>query len=329
MRYDPNEFIPCAHSPFDDEDEVLDEREIILSDPRKIYDFLRARVYKQDEACKQAALILYNHVNQRASRNVFCGPSGCGKTFIWDIIKNELFDNVTIVDASQMSKSGFSGSVKPVCALENVNSRMGDWIVVLDEVDKMIAPAYERYGSNVSEGIQAEFLALMQPSMPYIYIHNKDNTRVKVQGLTWILCGSFAKAAEQIADRKKTSGLGFGAEKVDAQAFESELTIKDIVNFGMIPELASRMNRIVNLRPLKIEDYIHLICDFENSPVRRLEENYGFEAGFLQQNILSKQDLTDIAIEAYESGLGVRAAYSAVQRAIDNFMFDNFDTFTR
>lgn len=328
MRYDPNAFIPCAHSPFDEEDEELDEKEIILRDPRKIYDFLRARVYKQDEACKQAALILYNHVNQRASRNVFCGPSGCGKTFIWDIIKNELFGNVTIVDASQMSKSGFSGSVKPVMALENVNSRKGDWIVVLDEIDKMIAPAYERYGSNVSEGIQAEFLALMQPSMPYIYIHNKDNTRVKVQGLTWILCGSFAKAAEQIARSKKTSGLGFGAEKVDAQAFESELTIKDVVDFGMIPELASRMNRIVNLRPLNHDDYIYLICDFDNSPIRRLEEKYGYEAGFIKKNILSEENLMDIAVEAYESGLGVRAAYSAIQRAIDNYVFDNFDTFT-
>ena len=122
------------------------------------------------------------------------------------------------------------------------------------------------------------------------------------------------------------TGLGFGAEKVDAQAFDSELTIKDIVGFGMIPELASRMNRIVNLRPLNHDDYIYLICDFDNSPIRRLEEKYGYEAGFIKKNILSEEKLMDIAVEAYESGLGVRAAYSAIQRAIDNYVFDNFNS---
>ena len=41
----------------------------ILDDPRKIYEYLRSKVYKQDEACKAAAMILYNHVHKNISLN--------------------------------------------------------------------------------------------------------------------------------------------------------------------------------------------------------------------------------------------------------------------
>ena len=59
-------------TPFDD-----DFEENVLDNPRKIYEYLRSKVYKQDKACKAAAMILYNHIHGKiTSRNFFCG-NGC------------------------------------------------------------------------------------------------------------------------------------------------------------------------------------------------------------------------------------------------------------
>lgn len=276
-------------------------------------------------------MILYNHVHGRPSRNVYCGPSGCGKTFIWDIIKRDLYEYVIIANSANMSKSGFIGNEKPYSPLFQIEEIDEDYIMVYDEFDKLCTPAYASGGDNVSASIQSELLALIQPSQPYIKIKSTQSAagkKLKIDKFSWVFCGSFMQAAENIAKSNYSSGLGFDVEKKESKAFENELLLQDLINFGMIPELAGRMNRLTNLRPLTLEDYKYLITDFGNSPVRNLEEEYGLPEGYIRANIISNNELNRIASEAYESGLGVRSAYSYIQRLLDNYIFENFDQFS-
>ncbi len=300
----------------------------ILDDPRKIYDYLRSKVYKQDEACKAAAMILYNHVHKRiVSRNIFCGPAGVGKSYIWQIIKDKLYPYVIIADASTMTKTGWSGSNKISSPLFQINpSIRAGYIIVYDEFDKCVRPQYSK-DENVSSCIQSELLMMLQPSDEYMRLKSSDGKErtIKVDNISYVFCGSFAEAAQNEADKKHTSGLGFGAVKNESKLFEEKLSMKNLIDFGLIQEIASRISRLVNLRPLTEEDYKYLLKEHTNSPINRIESMYGLQNGFIEQNILSNNDMEDIASNAYRSGLGVRSITSAIQRKLDDYIFEHFD----
>ena len=169
----------------------------ILDDPRKIYEYLRSKVYKQDEACKAAAMILYNHVKGITSRNIFCGPAGSGKTYIWNIIKNKLYPYVIIADASTMTKTGWSGSNKISSPLYQINpSVRAGYIIVYDEFDKLCKPQYSR-DENVSACVQSELLTLIQPSNEYMRLKSSDGSErtIRVDNISYVFCGSFHEAS--------------------------------------------------------------------------------------------------------------------------------------
>lgn len=329
-------FIKCNESPFDDEEAWNKSQEEkmkeILEDPREIYKFLKTRVYKQDEAVKQASMLLYNHAHGRVSRNLFCGPSGCGKTYIFDVIKNELFPYTIIANSAVFTQTGFSGAEKPCSPLFSIDTKVSKgYIMVYDEFDKFVTPKVESHGNNISATMQSELLALVQPSQPYIMLrHNSSDSgmRVRIDNISWVFTGSFSAKANEIAKNKSTNAVGFGTQTREYSAFEEKLTLDDIINFGLIQELASRIGSITNLRPLQIEDYMYLISEFENSTIKQIEKKYLLPKEFIRREVLSDDELKQIAENAYESSLGVRAAYSQIQQRLDDYIFDNFENFT-
>lgn len=299
----------------------------ILDDPRKIYEYLRSKVYKQDEACKAAAMMLYNHVKGITSRNIFCGPAGSGKTYIWNIIKNKLYPYIIIIDSSKITKTGWSGSNKISSPLYQINPSVREgYIIVYDEFDKLCKPQYSR-DENVSACVQSELLTLIQPSNEYMRLKSSDGSErtIRVDNISYVFCGSFAEAAQNEAGKECSSGLGFGAVKREAKAFDKELTMQNLIKFGVIPEVASRITRLVNLRPLGESDYAYLINHHQNSPVKRIEDMYGLHRGFITENVLNKDELKQIATDAFTSGLGVRSVTSSIQQKVDDYIFEHFD----
>ena len=86
--------------------------------------------------------------------------------------------------------------------------------------------------------------------------------------------GTFTVAPASIAAKKKTSGLGFNAVKVTSNAYEEELTLQNLIDFGMIPELAGRINEIINLHPITLDGYKAAIKNQSASPIRQIEESF-------------------------------------------------------
>lgn len=321
-----NEWLPCDDNIFAAAaDNDFDDDEM---QPKDYYDVLTRYVYKQDEACKAASIILWNHLNQRrgASRNVFVGPAGCGKTFIWSVVREHLYENVIIYNSANITKTGFTGSRKVSSPLHLIPPNCTKpYIIVYDEFDKLCRPQYTSHDENVSAGIQSEFLALIQPSNNLLRLKSDEGEyTIDVSKITWVFCGSFAEAAEDIARKSYTTGLGFGAVKSQPKAFTNELTMRDLENFGVIPELCSRMTRLVNLRPLDLSDYIYLLSSHPNSPLTYLEDIYDMPSGYIKNNIVSSTELLKIAEDAFNSGLGVRSCTAALQRRVDNYIYENY-----
>ena len=294
----------------------ITQTHINLRNPKRIYEYLRGNVYKQDRYCRDAAMILFNHIRGITSRNIVCGPSGCGKTYVWQCLK-KIWPKIIFVDASTLTKTGWKGNNTVADFLTKVDFRSPDYIVVFDEFDKCVVPQHTSDGENVSATLQGEFLKIVEGAEMPVKVGQTEHM-IDTSKMTFVFCGSFAIKAEQISERKSTSGFGFGAEKHEAKQFEEELSMQDVIDFGVIPELASRTTRIINVRPLTLADYKYLITEHPGSPMKRLERIYG------RKYNLSKKKIDEIAKNAFASGLGIRNVTAQLQQIMDERIFDSF-----
>ena len=310
MFYEPG-YIPY-------EGEASEAEDVDLDNPASIYNYLRRHVYKQDEYCKDAAMLLYNHMRGITSRSFVCGPPGSGKTYVWDCIR-KIWPRVIVVNSATLSKEGWSGGNKVNSFLQRVDLEHQDYIVVFDEFDKCAKPEYSSGGDNVSFAIQSEFLKLVEGEIIKIK-QDKEELVYDTSGMSFVFCGSFAEKAKEIAMKESVRSFGFSvAETRQTEAFDRELTVDDIIEYGVIPELASRGTMISNVRPLSVDDYEYLISKHSGSPVKELEEKYGIELK------ITKKKSREIAEEALRSGLGVRKATALIRRLIDTAIFDSFE----
>lgn len=299
-----------------------------LTTPKMVYDYLAQRIYKQEAAIRAASLFLFKHVNHLGKTRVslFCGPTGSGKTYIWDIIRQNLYPYVIFINSASITRAGYSGSNITDGLLKIDPYAHWDPIIVFDEIDKMIQPSYNSHNENVSHGVQSELLALVQPSNDEITIGSGQQTiKVNLKRCSWVFCGSFAVAAEDIAAKRKTSGLGFDAVRRTPAAYEEELTLQNLIDFGMIPELAGRINEMIYLQPITIEGYKEAMKSQSVSPIRQIEESFHLEHGYIRKHILKKSELDAITEAAFESGLGMRAVNSKIQERVSNYIFDNYE----
>ena len=292
-------------------------KECDLSCPLSIYHYLDRYVYKQDEYKRTAALILYEHLNgHRGKITLVNGPSGCGKTLVAETLR-QIYPKVIIADASRFSKDGWNGSYKISDVL--VQASWDSGIVFLDEFDKLVCPQHNSLSENVSASIQAELLKAFDGEHLKIKNGKSDSTTtVRCNELTWVLSGSFAAKAEEISRKKSSSGLGFNSVKNDYKPYTDKLTIQDLIDFGMLPELASRISRMVSVEPLDESDYLYLLSKHPASPLRKLEREYKIKLN------LPKKTLEQIARDAYESGLGLRNCRFQIQKYIDERIYADF-----
>lgn len=310
----------------------LDDEVEVLSNPNLIYEYLKDHIIGQDSACKASAIFLWNHLNGRPQRMIMTGHSGCGKTMIWQTLA-DIYEGIIIVDASAVTRTGFTG--ESACSwLYQIPKEDKDVakLVVFDEIDKTIAPEFVN-GENVSLGVQGEYLSLVQPQHDYIRLHasqahpDGNDKKFKISTYSYVFCGAFDSLATNLAEKESSSGLGFGAIKTTVESYSKPLTLDDIIEFGMIRELASRLQKVVCLNNLTEKDFINLVTKFNNSPVSIIEKSYHLPAGFVRKRLLSNKKLKELAVDAYKSGLGIRSINAAIQSEIDNWIFNHFEEY--
>lgn len=287
--------------------------DIDLSNPNNIFEYLISKVGYQDDYCKDVAMILWKHIRGQRGAYFVSGPSGCGKTYTWETLKS-VYPNIVIHDASSISGSGWSGSNKVTSFAAQLKPGDSDYIVVFDESDKLFTPRYEKNGGNVSADIASEFLKLVDGMI----IDVKDKGTYDTSKMTFIFCGSFGKQAEEISKEESSSGFGFGQTAQKKKAYERDLTIQDLIDAGVIRELASRAIKVCHVRPLSEDDYKCLLKDHSGSPVKVLEKKNDIRLK------LSDKFLDKVASNAYRSGLGIRNCGNQIQRLIDDKVFENF-----
>lgn len=282
--------------------------------PRKIYDYLCQRVWKQDAAKRAAAVIMYHCIRGIKTNAIFVGPSGSGKTHVWRMLQDIFPNKISIVDGSNITLDGWKGDKKWQDLLRFPAALSGESaILVVDEFDKACAPRYSQ-NENISHSVQAEGLTIIEGT----HVDIKDGPithEVDTSRLSFVLCGAFSCKANDIAARASQRHIGFGALRDTAMhPYDQPLTEQDLIDYGVLPEFMGRIQRIVNLQPMTIDDYYRM-TEAPHGVLWQLQRQYGLEIH------ITPERRRELAEHAYVTGLGVRGMEGQIRQLIDDAIF--------
>jgi len=128
----------------------------------------------------------------------------------------------------------------------------------------------------------------------------------------------------RLGQRAAGGGLGFGAEiKSDTQRKEEALitkaTHKDLVKFGLIPELVGRLPVVTALESLTKEDLVKIMTEPKNSIIKQYEALFNMDGVELE---FEQEALECIAEQSIERKTGARGLRSIIEDVLKEIMFN-------
>lgn len=283
---------------------------------QELQDLLKLKVIGQDNSVQDVSIAFYKYLLKAHARDLglslntsttilLQGDSGTGKTFLIrtlaDIINVPMYE----INAKSICQEGWNGNsflklLEDCMKIDNSSIKGG--IIFIDEVDKMITPLASDGNSNYNETIQASILKYVE-GMEVMLNRQVYNT----SNFMFVFAGAFTDL-----DLNVKQDIGFDG-KITEQSFEEAL-----LNYGLLPELAGRIQTFTRLNSLNKQQYIDI-----------LNNSYGnlkFWTDVLQKlNIKLEVNLDNLVECALQSNLGVRGLIQAVEREVTTTMQSQVD----
>ena len=331
----------------------LADEEKKMYNPVLIKDFLDEYVIGQDEAkiamsvavCQHFKRI--NHPNkeiQLEKTNVLLlGPTGCGKTFLAKKISEYLDLPFAICDATGITEAGYVGDDVESVLVRLINAADGDvsraerGIVYIDEIDKLA-----RKGENTSitrdvsgEGVQQGLLKMVEGSVMRVPSSEKrkhpkgDMTEIDTSHILFICGGAFVGLDKIINRRQDTNSVGFTGKvggKTAPVTNYNDVTTKDLITFGLIPEFIGRFGLVTAVEELTEDQLVSILTDVKSSPVKQYQ--YIFELDGLE---LQFEDtaLHEISRRAKEMKTNARGLKNILEKTLLPYQFEAIELVER
>ncbi len=221
-------------------DTVLPQQEIKI-DALQMKEFITSHLIGQDSTVEDIIAAIISNFNMQAKEErilpFIVGPTGSGKSFLFELIGKVVNRPVIVVDCSNVTQEGYHGkSVDDIlrelyylCG-KNVET-MQTAIVFLDEIDKKAAR-----GNYVGDiGAQQNLLKFIEGGIFVVELDKTGMSKITVDTSKMLFAAG--GAFEDLFEKKKRK-IGYGNTSED----KINITRKDLIEFGMIPELVARFN---------------------------------------------------------------------------------------
>lgn len=299
------------------------------TNPREIYEKLSEVVVGQENAKKVLAVALYNHYKKihhrkaklEKSNILMIGPTGSGKTLLAKTMAEIIKVPFAICDATVYTEAGYVGEdVENILLrlLQNADydkARAEKGIVFIDEIDKL-----SRKGENVSitrdvsgEGVQNSLLKILEGGIinvppqggrkhPYQEYITFDTSEV-----LFICAGAF----EGLDIHTKATQVGLISGKKE----NADLSTKQLIKYGITPELLGRLPVIVKLEQLSLTDLKDILTKPQNAILKQYQELLKLDDIDLTFTAAALDTIAHLAMNDHNGARSLR-------RIIENIMLD-------
>lgn len=272
----------------------------------------------QDELIDAVIVTIYRHLlkiagvntgnlNNYATNLLIIGKTGTGKTFTVKEVAKAVGIPFIEIDASDIAPGS---SWKGASLLEMIDERFKEIeheesrnypIILIDEFDKMCMPDEQSHALR----IQASILKIIEGTTIDI-----RQVKYDTRNFCFIFAGAFTELFKE-----EQQNIGFSLNKTEDKIITNELE-----KFGVMPELAGRINTIVKSNDFTTEMYYKLVCS-PQAPVN-LWIKYLKSLG-----VNSIQELNAVALvaEAEKRKLGGRGMNQLLEKEINAILLANID----
>ena len=329
-----------------EEEEISDNMRMVT--PSQIKAHLDQFVVGQDEAKKTLSVSVYNHYKRirqdkrsdigiQKSNILMIGNTGSGKTYLAQSLAKFLGVPFCIADATSLTEAGYVGEDCEnilLTLLQNADYDIESaekGIVYIDEIDKIA-----RKGENMSisrdvsgEGVQQALLKIIEGSVVRVPLSGGrkhpqgECVNIDTSNILFI-CGGAFSGLERIIEQRNNKGqsIGFNADikrsDENGTLDLSDVQQKDLVKYGLMPELIGRLPVITTLQPLSEDDLIKILTEPKNALTKQYQELLAMDSVKLK---FEGDALKRIAELAIKKEIGARGLRSIIEKAMQNVMF--------